>query len=247
MTPTPRLGYTSWWSWVKAQGRRPGTGTVRPPCHISSGEKRCDGWEFGWSLILFFFLQVLKVNVIVFQKSCCSFSWSSQSSCVHRSRLHQCVFLYYILLLRLFKADENDLFSIFCCFFCMCLVYLQDVRKLCERPHPHSWKSVIILVPVRLGGQELNPSYITCVKVFQLWTTVHSQQQSDPTLTLRVVWNQKTVVSQLHCKVKCSFKCLFFLQNLLKLESCIGIIGGKPKHSLFFIGFQGRFAKWTTW
>ncbi|XP_017272047.1 cysteine protease ATG4D-like isoform X2 [Kryptolebias marmoratus] len=71
-----------------------------------------------------------------------------------------------------------------------CTIYLQDVRKLCERPPPHSWKSVIILVPVRLGGQELNTSYIACVK------------------------------------------------NLLKLESCIGIIGGRPKHSLFFIGFQ---------
>lgn len=29
------------------------------------------------------------------------------------------------------------------------------------------------------------------------------------------------------------------LQKLLTLHCCIGIIGGKPKHSLFFIGFQG--------
>lgn len=71
-----------------------------------------------------------------------------------------------------------------------CTIYLQDVRKLCERPLPQHWKSVLILVPVRLGGQDLNPSYITSVK------------------------------------------------KLLMLECCIGIIGGKPKHSLFFVGFQ---------
>ncbi|XP_041672715.1 cysteine protease ATG4D-like [Cheilinus undulatus] len=71
-----------------------------------------------------------------------------------------------------------------------CTIYLEDVKRLCERPPPQSWTSIIILVPVRLGGQDLNPAYITCVK------------------------------------------------KLLTLQSCIGIIGGKPKHSLFFVGFQ---------
>ncbi|KAM3850531.1 cysteine protease atg4da-like [Diretmus argenteus] len=78
-----------------------------------------------------------------------------------------------------------------------CTIYIEDVRRLCEQPQSggstgtsQSWKSVIILVPVRLGGQDFNPTYIACVK------------------------------------------------KLLMLECCIGIIGGKPKHSLFFVGFQ---------
>lgn len=53
------------------------------------------------------------------------------------------------------------------------------------------WKSLILLVPLRLGTEKLNPIYNDCLKA------------------------------------------------MLSLDNCIGIIGGRPKHSLFFIGYQG--------
>ena len=53
------------------------------------------------------------------------------------------------------------------------------------------WCALILLVPVRLGGDEVNPIYV------------------NP------------------------------LRSLFTLESCMGIIGGKPKHSLYYVGFQG--------
>ncbi|PSN56082.1 Cysteine protease ATG4C [Blattella germanica] len=96
-------------------------------------------------------------------------------------------------------SKENQLLEQLCVYVAQdCAVYNEDVIELCKFSNPNlnargeskPSKSLILLVPLRLGAEKLNAVYA-------------------PQLTY-----------------------------FLTLETCIGIIGGRPKHSLYFVGFQ---------
>lgn len=71
-----------------------------------------------------------------------------------------------------------------------CTVYIRDIFTECLEPSTNKWKSLILLVPVRLGAEKFNSIYAPC------------------------------------------------LTTLFSIKECIGIIGGRPKHSLYFVGYQ---------
>ena len=73
-----------------------------------------------------------------------------------------------------------------------CTIYKQDIIDMCMENSKDVFKPCIILISVRLGGEDLNEIYIPSLKAF------------------------------------------------LEMDTCIGLIGGKPKHSLYFIGYQGE-------
>lgn len=97
-----------------------------------------------------------------------------------------------------------------------CAVYLQDIYDECivnekvtkapwkkgepttgETSQGSHWKSLILLVSLRLGTERLNQIYGDCLKA------------------------------------------------MLSLDYCIGIIGGRPRHSLYFVGYQGTITPLT--
>lgn len=112
----------------------------------------------------------------------------------------------YILKEALEEAAKHEhLVSDLCIYVAQdCTIYLEDVRQLCRGGAANGavgraaaasrppWRSLILLVPMRLGGEQLNGVYIPCVK------------------------------------------------GMLSHPNCIGVIGGRPRHSLYFLGWQGE-------
>ncbi|XP_066248613.1 cysteine protease ATG4D isoform X1 [Euwallacea similis] len=88
------------------------------------------------------------------------------------------------------STDNFEFDSLNVCVAQNCTVYIRDVFAECIDQSTNKWKSLILLVPVRLGTEKFNSIYGPC------------------------------------------------LTTLLSIKECIGVIGGRPKHSLYFIGYQ---------
>jgi len=80
-----------------------------------------------------------------------------------------------------------------------CMLFRDDIIHMAGGSHgtqnpgiPTSWQSILVLVSVRLGADELNMSYHSAIQTF------------------------------------------------LASPICIGIMGGRKRHSLYFCGFQGK-------
>jgi cysteine protease ATG4 len=89
-----------------------------------------------------------------------------------------------------------------------CTIYKKDVLELCTKNIRRNstvsdlnvpFVPVLLLISVRLGGEDLNEIYVPILKLF------------------------------------------------LEMENCLGIIGGKPKHSLYMTGYQGMFLCLFDW
>lgn len=72
----------------------------------------------------------------------------------------------------------------------LCTQQNKQQQQKAKDPLANNWNSIIILIPVRLGGQRFNTEYS------------------------------------------------MYLKEILSLPYTIGVIGGKPRHSLYFVGFQ---------
>jgi len=123
-------------------------------------------------------------------------SWTWYIESLHSTGLHRYLSTHISLIWWSYPANGDGYGG-------RCVVYLDDLKQSCSKNYPYEsepdyevvddqWKSLVLLIPLRLGGEHMNPQYESCLK------------------------------------------------GLLSLEQCIGIIGGKPRHSQYFIGWQGN-------
>lgn len=109
-------------------------------------------------------------------------SRSSWNSVVYTSAVFICSNVAFcVCVCYLSELNVTKLGVLFVCSLCAA-VFKGDIVRLCERSQPEGprasgahWRSLILVVPVRLGGEALNPAYIDCVKVsYQIVTDAYN-------------------------------------------------------------------------